>query len=87
MRHGDGTLGWPEAAPFDAILVTAAAPAPPPSLLRQLHPDGGRLVAPVGDRNVQRVVRIERRGTEFVRRLSAGACRFVPLLGEEGWRE
>lgn len=83
VRTGDGTLGWPEAAPFDAIVVTAAAPVTPPSLLEQLA-DGGRLVAPVGDRDLQHLVVVERDGTEYRSRHSLG-CRFVPLVGEEGW--
>jgi protein-L-isoaspartate(D-aspartate) O-methyltransferase len=81
---GDGSVGWPEASPFDAILVTAAAPAPPPSLLQQLEPDGGRLVAPIGERDLQHLVRIERQGTEFFTDRRIG-CRFVPLVGREGW--
>lgn len=85
VRTGDGSLGWPEAAPFQAIVVTAAAPAPPPSLLEQLDPDGGRLVVPVGDRSVQHLVRVERRGTEYTSDVTT-ACRFVPLLGSEGWK-
>jgi protein-L-isoaspartate(D-aspartate) O-methyltransferase len=84
VRAGDGTLGWPEEAPFDAIVVTAGAPASPRSLLAQLAPDGGRLVVPVGDRDLQYLEIVERRGTEYVTRRSVG-CRFVPLLGAEGW--
>jgi len=80
----DGSLGWPEQAPYDAVIVTAAAPAPPPSLLAQLSPDGGRLVVPVGDRDLQYLAVVERHGTEYVTRRSVG-CRFVPLLGAEGW--
>lgn len=86
VRCGDGTLGWPEAGPFQAIVVTAAAPEPPPSLLEQLDPEGGRLVVPVGDRNLQRLLRMERHGTSFTTRRTT-ACRFVPLLGLEGWGE
>ncbi len=83
-RVGDGTLGWPEEAPFDAILVTAAAPAPPPSLRAQLHPDGGRMVLPVGSRHAQQLVRIRRtRAGDTMERLME--CAFVPLLGAEGW--
>ena len=86
IRIGDGCAGWPEAAPFHAILVAAGAPAPPGTLLEQLDPDGGRLVAPVGDRDLQDLVRVRRTGTEFTtERLIA--CRFVPLVGEEGWNE
>jgi len=84
VRVGDGSLGWPEAAPFDAILVTAGAPAPPPSLLDQLNPDGGRLVVPVGGHDLQNVLRVTRSGTEFTTD-EMTACRFVPLLGAEGW--
>jgi protein-L-isoaspartate(D-aspartate) O-methyltransferase len=84
IRAGDGTLGWPEEAPFDAILVTAGAPAPPPSLLAQLSDDGGVLVAPVGDRGSQRLVHVRRRDGAFTT-TPLVACRFVLLLGEEGW--
>ena len=84
IRAGDGTLGWPEEAPFDAIVVTAAAPETPPSLLAQLSPAGGRLVVPVGDRELQHLAVVERHGTEYVTRASI-ACRFVPLVGEQGW--
>ena len=83
LRVGDGTVGWPEEAPFDAILVTAGAPRVPESLLAQLA-EGGRLVIPVGDRLVQELVRVTRtkEGHETERLLT---CRFVPLVGEEGW--
>lgn len=86
FRVGDGTLGWPEEAPFDAILVTAASPHVPESLLDQLEEDGGRLVIPVGSRGLQTLERIVRRGQETDTTELMG-CRFVPLLGEEGWRE
>ena len=84
VRVDDGTLGWPEEAPFDAILVTAAAPAAPPSLLEQLSPDSGRMVVPVGSRWAQNLVRVRRTraGTTTERLMS---CVFVPLLGAEGW--
>jgi protein-L-isoaspartate(D-aspartate) O-methyltransferase len=82
---GDGTLGWPEAAPFDAILVTAGAPAVPASLKSQLA-EGGRLVVPVGDLQLQDLVRITRKGDEFASEHLL-ACRFVPLLGAEGWED
>ena len=85
VRHGDGTLGWPEMAPFDAILVAAGGPDPPPSLMEQLAL-GGRLVIPVGDApRDQRLVCVERRDRRF-ERTDLGAVRFVPLVGEEGWR-
>lgn len=80
----DGTAGYPEEAPYDAILVTAATPTVPPPLLSQLA-DGGRLVAPVGDRSIQHLVRITRHGDEFVRE-TFEPVRFVPLIGEYGWQ-
>jgi protein-L-isoaspartate(D-aspartate) O-methyltransferase len=84
VRAGDGSLGWPEAAPFHAVMVTAGAPGTPHALLGQLSPDGGRLVVPVGDRELQHLAIVERTGTEYMTRHSIG-CRFVPLLGEQGW--
>lgn len=85
IRVGDGTLGWSEEAPFDAILVTAAAPDIPAPLRGQLSPRGGRLVIPVGTRMDQTLVRLVRTddGEEVESLLG---CRFVPLLGREGWR-
>lgn len=84
LRVGDGTLGWPEGAPYQAILVTAGAPRIPDSLLAQLG-DGGRLVIPVGSRTLQDLLRVTREGDE-VSSESLVECRFVPLVGEEGWR-
>jgi protein-L-isoaspartate(D-aspartate) O-methyltransferase len=84
IRVGDGSLGWPEEAPFDAILLTAGAPGIPRSLKEQISEEEGRIVAPVGDRFVQDLVRITRKGTEFQEEKLLG-CRFVPLLGAEGW--
>ena len=79
VRAGDGYRGWPEAAPFDAILVTAAAPRVPPALLEQLAP-GGRLVIPLGGAEQQlEVHRRTERGFEVERVL---AVRFVPMTGE-----
>ncbi len=82
---GDGTLGLPEYAPFDAIIVTAAAPSVPQNLLDQLV-DGGRLVLPVGKRYSQVLQVWERHGGEFDHE-TVTAVAFVPLLGEEGWSE
>jgi protein-L-isoaspartate(D-aspartate) O-methyltransferase len=81
MKHGDGTLGWPDAAPFDAILVSAGAPSVPLALKEQLK-IGGRLVIPVGPtRFVQELIRITRRNeTSFVSENLADVC-FVPLIG------
>ncbi|CAN5916952.1 protein-L-isoaspartate(D-aspartate) O-methyltransferase [soil metagenome] len=81
----DGTLGWPESAPFDRILVTAAAPALPPSLFEQLA-EAGRLVAPLGPEHDQHLYLIgKRQGQPTCQALIP--CRFVPLIGEEGWTE
>jgi len=80
---GDGTLGLPEHGPYDAIVVTAAAPKIPPALVEQLAP-GGRLVIPVGDRHEQTLVRLT--ATHNGPRIeSLGGCRFVPLIGQQGW--
>lgn len=84
FRVGDGTKGWPEEAPFSKILVTAAAPRVPPSLLAQLQ-EGGRLVIPVGGRFDQDLWLVRR---EAGRPVYEHLCpvTFVPLIGEEGWR-
>ena len=83
VRVGDGSLGTPDEAPFDAILVAAAAPEPPRALESQLRL-GGRLVVPVGSRYEQRLVCVVRteRGPETT---ASVPCRFVPLLGAEGF--
>jgi len=84
-RVGDGTLGWPEAAPFDRILVTAAAPAVPPPLFHQLA-EGGLLVAPVGGEGGQELHVIRKvEGRPVVRTMIP--CRFVKLIGAQGWAE
>ena len=80
---GDGTLGWRQYAPFDAILVTAAAPSVPRTYVEQLA-EGGRLLIPVGDREQQILHVITRRG-DGVEDVEAGPVRFVPLLGKESW--
>jgi protein-L-isoaspartate(D-aspartate) O-methyltransferase len=80
---GDGSLGRPADAPFDAILVTAGSPAIPPPLLEQLGLDG-RLVAPVGTREAQCLMRVRRTGRGLVRE-NLGRCRFVDLVGANGW--
>jgi protein-L-isoaspartate(D-aspartate) O-methyltransferase len=77
-RLGDGAAGWPEAAPFNGILITAATPRVPEPLLAQVAP-GGRIVAPVGDVAEQDLVILERRADGWVER-RAGGVRFVPLV-------
>ena len=83
-RAGDGTRGWPEYAPFDAILVTAGAPDVPESLTKQLSPNGGRMVIPVGDKQRQRMYLIRRDGEELSGE-ELSDFSFVPLIGKEGW--
>jgi protein-L-isoaspartate(D-aspartate) O-methyltransferase len=82
---GDGTLGLPESAPYDAILVAAAAPSVPAPLLAQLA-QGGRMVVPVGGVENQDLRLIERSHDTF-RTTNLEPCRFVPLLGAHGWKE
>jgi len=81
---GDGSLGFPEAAPYDAIIVSAAAPRIPPALVEQLAM-GGRLIVPVGESDQQVVQLVQRNadGTTSIRTLEG--CRFVPLIGEQGF--
>jgi protein-L-isoaspartate(D-aspartate) O-methyltransferase len=86
IRVGDGTYGWKEEAPFDAILVTAGAPKVPPILVEQLGV-GGRLVIPVGSRSTQTLLKVTRlsENIEDVKKEDLGGCRFVDLIGEHGW--
>jgi protein-L-isoaspartate(D-aspartate) O-methyltransferase len=86
-RLGDGAAGWPEQAPFDGIIVAAAAPRIPEPLLAQLSP-GGRLVIPVGDLATQELVILERplSGAQLVQR-QAGGVRFVPLISRLAFTE
>jgi len=87
VRVGDGSRGWPEHAPYDAIIVAAGAPEPPRALREQLA-IGGRLVLPVGDLHLgQRLVRITRTGTDDYAHQDLGGVSFVPLVGEQGWTE
>lgn len=82
---GDGSLGWASLAPYDAIIITAAAPGLPPVLLEQLSPKGGRLVAPVGSLKEQHLVLAERHG-DHIQSRTLGGVRFVPLLGAAGFQ-
>jgi protein-L-isoaspartate(D-aspartate) O-methyltransferase len=84
VRVGDGSVGDPSGAPWDGIIVTAAAPSIPVSLREQLSPDGGRLVIPVGDRRRQDLLLVTRRGNEWLEK-NDGPCVFVPLVGAEGF--
>ncbi|MFW6147516.1 MAG: protein-L-isoaspartate(D-aspartate) O-methyltransferase [Thermodesulfobacteriota bacterium] len=81
----DGTLGWNEYAPFDAIMVTAGAPHIPQPLIDQLA-DNGRLIIPLGDKHTQELVRITKKGEEF-KHEDMGGCRFVSLIGVHGWTD
>jgi len=84
IRVGDGTLGWPEEAPFDGIMVTAGAPSIPQPLTEQLA-DGGKLVIPVGPSGMQMLTVVQREGKEL-RTREEGTCVFVPLVGKFGWK-
>ena len=83
LKTGDGTLGWPEAAPFKAILVTAGSPNIPPPLLEQLD-EGGYLVIPVGGESSQELHTIRKKKSEYIRTVST-PCVFVKLMGACGW--
>ena len=87
IRHGDGTQGWPEHAPYDGIIVAAGGPAIPAALCRQLA-IGGRLIMPVGqEQRRQDLIRLTRLGEDNFRRRNYGPVAFVPLVGAEGWPE
>jgi protein-L-isoaspartate(D-aspartate) O-methyltransferase len=81
--EGDGTLGYPDNAPYNGIIITAATPEVPQPLIDQLA-DGGTLVAPVGGRDLQDLITIHKQGNSFIREFHGGV-RFVPLIGEHGW--
>ena len=82
---GDGTLGWPDEAPYDAIVVTAGGPSVPKALLYQLG-EGGRLVMPVGEWGDQELTRVRRSGADLTTE-ALGPVRFVPLVGAQGWAD
>ncbi len=86
IRVGDGTYGWKEEAPFDAILIAAGAPEIPMPLVEQLE-IGGRLVVPVGGRYLQELMKVTRLSEDIndLKKENLGGCRFVDLIGEYGW--
>jgi len=86
VRVTDGTCGWEDEAPFDAIMVTAGAPSVPKPYLQQLTV-GGRLIIPVGDRTTQMLVRVTRLTEQNFREERLLGCRFVPLVGDHGWSD
>lgn len=86
IKLTDGTVGWEEEAPFEAIIVTAASPDIPQDYLNQLAV-GGRLVIPVGSRGSQILKRVVRNGHDQFSEESLLDCRFVPLIGKHGWQE
>lgn len=84
IKLGDGTLGWKDQAPFDGILVAAGSPDIPTEYLAQLE-IGGKLVLPVGDRDQQVLMRVIRQEDGSFKQEQMMGCRFVPLIGEQGW--
>jgi protein-L-isoaspartate(D-aspartate) O-methyltransferase len=86
LIEGDGTEGLPEYAPFDRIIITAAAPKVPETLLGQLK-NGGKLVVPVGGRHVQDLKLVEKAKNGRIYKRSLCGCRFVPLIGKNGWKD
>lgn len=84
IHIGDGTKGWPEESPYDGILVSAAAPEIPSSLQEQLVA-GGKMVVPVGKKGIQKLFQVEYRQGQL-KKSNLGLVRFVPLIGEEGWK-
>jgi protein-L-isoaspartate(D-aspartate) O-methyltransferase len=86
FRHGDGTLGWPEAGPFDRILISAGAPNVPMHLLLSHLKDGGKAVLPIGQDEKQTLVVVTRNGNGLDT-TDIAPCRFVRLIGKEGWSD
>jgi protein-L-isoaspartate(D-aspartate) O-methyltransferase len=84
FKLGDGTLGWPAEEPFDRVLITAAAPAVPRALLMAQLKDGGLAILPVGSQQEQMLTLVRRIGDAFQSH-DITRCRFVPLIGQEGW--
>jgi protein-L-isoaspartate(D-aspartate) O-methyltransferase len=87
LRAGDGTEGWPDKAPFDAIIASAGGPFVPQALKEQLE-IGGRLIIPVGDtRHDQRLIKITRQSATLLEEEDLGGVAFVPLIGAHGWKD
>ena len=85
MRCTDGTAGWQDESPFDAIIVTAGAPEIPTKLLDQLA-EGGRMIVPVGNQHSQDLIKITK-DKKGIHKSNLGGCRFVKLIGAQGWKE
>jgi protein-L-isoaspartate(D-aspartate) O-methyltransferase len=85
FKSYDGTLGWKERGPYDAIMVTAGSPKIPEPLLEQLD-EGGRMVIPIGDKFSQDLIKVTRVKNDFVKK-NLGGCRFVDLIGVHAWKE
>ena len=85
VKVADGTLGWPDASPFDRIIITAGTPKVPEPLLQQLA-DQGILIAPVGDRFSQQLIKVRKTGDKVLQEYQT-PCVFVPLIGEYGWKK
>ena len=85
MRCSDGTTGWQDESPFDAIMVTAGAPEVPEKLLEQLAA-GGRMIVPVGNHHSQDLIKITK-DKDGIHKSNLGGCRFVKLIGAQGWKE
>lgn len=82
---GDGTIGWRKYQPFDVIVVSASSPSIPPALVEQLG-DGGRMLIPVGSRESQELVLVQKAGVAVTEEVVKGECTFVPLLGRFAWK-
>jgi len=85
FKSYDGTLGWEEYAPFDAVIITAGAPKIPEPLLNQLG-DGGRMIIPIGDKFSQELIKVTKVKDDYEEK-NLGGCRFVDLIGTHGWKE
>lgn len=85
IKVGDGTLGWEENSPYEKIIITAAGPKIPPTLISQLK-NNGKLIMPIGDIYFQDLILITKKNGEIIKE-NLGGCQFVPLKGKEGWQE